>query len=561
MLAEEEAKTQLKKLIDLNAASGENEWFEFKEAKIQFDFTTLGQYFSALSNEANLKKQRSGWLVLGVSDSGEVVGTSWKSERRKLDELKFGISQKTNHGMTFEEIYNLEASGKRVLLLQIPAAPPGIPTSWDGFYYGRSGSSLVPLSIDELERIRGQILEDWSAQLCAGATIHDLDPVAIAKARVEYVKRNANLAEDVPSWSDVIFLNKLRLAVDDGITRAAIILLGKEESVRFLSPSLCEIAWIREDERGNKLEFRHFGPPIIMAVDDIFSKINNPRYSYNQSGTLFPDEVQKYDSIVIRELLHNCIAHSDYKMMGRITLIESKDKIVFMNNGYFIPGSIEKVMDSEYMPPYYRNYLLAHAMVNLNMIETITSGIVKVFENQRKKLFPLPDYDLSESERVKVTLYGSILNEDYARQLLENTALPLSTVILLDKVQKGIRISKEEATLLKKIGVIEGRYPGIYISSKVAVKTGDTAAYIKHKAFNDIYYKDLIIKMIAEAGSVQRQEIEELLMDKLPDVLSDKQKETKVKNLIQSLRREGKIEKIKSPRKGAQWIIKDGQNQ
>jgi len=554
-LSDTDAIIQLERLLSLGKASGENEWFEFKEAKAQMDLDDLGKYFSALSNEANIKGQRYGWLILGVDDNANIVGTAWRQSRRSLEDLKAEISRNVTEHISFEEIYEIQTDKGRVLLFQIPASRPGLPTSWKGHYYGRAASSLGPLNIHELEQIRDQVSQDWSAQVCDGASISDLDPIAIAKARVEYAKRNPNLASDIPTWDDRTFLNKARIIIDGKITRTAILLLGKKESGHLISPAISEITWVKEDKAGNKVDYGHYGPPFILSVDEVYSKIQNPRYVYSQPGTLFPHEIQKYDQLAIRELLHNCIAHSDYRMMGRIVIIEQDDKLIFINNGHFIPGSIENVLDNAYMPPYYRNHHLASAMVNLNMIETITSGIVRVFESQRKRLFPLPDYDLTAPERVKVTIYGSILNENYARLLFESTSLPLTTVILLDKVQKKMRITQQESAQLKRMGVVEGRYPNIFISSKVAFKTGGKASYIKNKAFEDEYYQDLILKMINESGNANRREIEELLENKLPDVLTPEQKRDKVKNLIQKMKREGSIEKI-GHRKGAKWIVK-----
>jgi ATP-dependent DNA helicase RecG len=57
------ALRQLQRLLDGN---GESEVVEFKEAKNGYDFSKLGKYFSALSNEANLKGVPSAWLVFGV---------------------------------------------------------------------------------------------------------------------------------------------------------------------------------------------------------------------------------------------------------------------------------------------------------------------------------------------------------------------------------------------------------------------------------------------------------------------------------------------------------------
>jgi ATP-dependent DNA helicase RecG len=77
-LTDREVQGQLERLLMIGTASGENEWIEFKEAKAQMDLDDLGKYFSALSNEANLKKQRYAWLVLGVDNQANIVGTKWR---------------------------------------------------------------------------------------------------------------------------------------------------------------------------------------------------------------------------------------------------------------------------------------------------------------------------------------------------------------------------------------------------------------------------------------------------------------------------------------------------
>lgn len=81
---------------------------------------------------------------------------------------------------------------------------------------------------------------DWSAQICAGATIDDLDTEAIARARIEYKNKNLRLASDVDAWDDRTFLNKAKLTIKDQITRSAILLLGKEESEHFISPAVAK---------------------------------------------------------------------------------------------------------------------------------------------------------------------------------------------------------------------------------------------------------------------------------------------------------------------------------
>ena len=176
--------TKLQTLLELSA---ENEVVEFKEAKNSYDFTKLGKYFSALSNEANLKRQKSAWLVFGVNDKQVVVGSQFRPNRKDLDHLKEEIANKTTNRITFIDIHETEDAGQRVVLFEIPAAPKGIPLAFDGHYYGRDGEALSPLNLEEIERIRRQaVLDDWSAALVTKATLDDLDPDAILLARKNF---------------------------------------------------------------------------------------------------------------------------------------------------------------------------------------------------------------------------------------------------------------------------------------------------------------------------------------------------------------------------------------
>jgi len=188
-------KEELNRLFnELRSLPSETEWVEFKKARYNYDFRKLGRYFSALSNEANLKGKPCGWLVFGVEDeTRKVVGTYYRSDRSKLDSLKSEIANKTTNRITFIEIHELLLPEGRVIMFQIPAAPQGIAVAWEGHYYGRDGESLCALNIQEIEQIRNQHIKyDWSAQVCKNATLDDLDPQAIVKAREQFKEKNKN---------------------------------------------------------------------------------------------------------------------------------------------------------------------------------------------------------------------------------------------------------------------------------------------------------------------------------------------------------------------------------
>ena len=271
------------------------------------------------------------------------------------------------------------------------------------------------------------------------------------------------------------------------------------------------------------------------------------------SGSLFPEEVDKYEPYVIREALNNCIAHQDYSKHAKITVVEKPDSLIFANDGSFIPKNIEAVIDTDTPPRYYRNKFLADAMVNLIMIDTIGSGIRRMFKYQRDRFFPLPSYDLSD-EQVKVEIFGKVLDINYARILAENTSLSLEDIVLLDNVQKKKKIEQAAVNRLRKLGYIEGRYPNIYISASLAEKTNSVADYVNKKGLETKFYENLILDYL-KVRSASRKELETFLTPKLSEMLTDKQKKKKVENLLHRMSLKGLIVSS-SKTKSAVWSKK-----
>lgn len=541
-----------KKLIEMPS---ETEFLEFKEAKEKFDYNDLGKYFSALSNEANLQGKEQAWLIFGVEDKKhKIVGTLYKNSQKDLDILKHEISKKLTNGLTFRHIHTLEIEGKRVLLFEIPSAPEGIPIAWDGHYYGRNGASLVALNISEIETIRNQVSKkDWSAEIVESADINDLEPEAIKKARDKYKEKYPAKSMEVDRWDNATFLNKAKITINGKITRAALILLGRPESLAYISPYVCKITWILQNDDGTPKDYQHFEAPLLTSVDEVYTKIRNVNLRIMPGNSIFPIEIKAYEPFVIREALNNCIAHQDYTLQSGITVIEKKDELVFSNAGSFIPGTVEAVIKQNAPQRHYRNQFLADAMVNLKMIDTIGSGIIRMYTEQKKRLLPLPTYEISEKE-VTVRIYGKELDENYTRILMNKTDIDINTVILLDYVQKKKELQKEQFAFLKKKKLIEGRYPNPYIAASIADAVESRDSYIKNRAFDDSHYKDMILAYLDKYKKADRAAIDRLLTDKLSDILDQKQKKAKIGNIIYAMsKREQSIKNIGSKRKPV-WI-------
>jgi ATP-dependent DNA helicase RecG len=547
------------KLKELLALPQETEWAEFKHNNANPQ--EIGEYLSALSNSAALEGQQFGYIVWGVEDgTRKIVGTTFKPRSQKgvgNEDLEPWLNKLLAPKVNFR-IFEFEASGLPMVMFEVQAANTA-PVAFGGRRYVRVGSHKKPLA-EHPERERklwlllSGPLQDWSAQLCGGATRNDLSPNAIAFARQEYKKKHPALAAEVDGWDDMTFLNKAKVCINGQITRTAIILLGKNESEHYLSPGSARISWILKDEHGVEKDYQHFGPPLILAIDQVFAKVRNLTYRYLPNATLFPTEITQYDPWVMRETLHNCIAHQDYPQGGKINLVEGPDWLLFTNLGEFLPGSVEEVILRDAPLENYPNRRLAEAMVELNMIDTIGSGIKRMFTKQRQRNFPMPDYDLGEPGRVKVRIIGKVIDENYTRMLTARTDLDLMEVIALDKVQKGKALSEEEFALLKGKKLVEGRRPKLFVSAEIAAVTETKADYIKKRAFDKDHYKKMIVAYLTKFGEANREDIDKLLIDKLSDALDESQKVKMVENLLQEMRREGLIERTGTKR-WAKWHL------
>lgn len=558
MIAETEIKSILHKLRGL---STETEWMEFKPTS-GIDIHKLGCYFSALCNESRLHHQECGWLIIGVDDKTHaIVGTNYKDTPESLDKLKLEITQDTTNGIGFLSVYEIFESDKRVLMFAVPPAPYGMPIAWRNKFYGRDGSSLGDLKQDEIDRIRDLKKPDWSAVVCDGASLEHLDQDAIRLARQKYLEKfpeekRAELAKEIENWSDETFLKKTGVLNPDGkITRTAVLLLGKPEATYFISPADAQISWVLFDDAGNKKDYEHFAPPYLVNVDHLFSKIRNLNYRYMPRNTLFPTEIQQYDNWVLREALNNAIAHQDYDLGGRIVVKEYSDHIVCSNLGGFITDNVEAFAEGNHVPDRYRNPWLCSAMFNLNMIDKVGSGISRMIDKQRRRFFPLPEWEV-KSGKVAVTVYGKILDENFTQLLTENTELDLKTVLALDKIQKQKQISDDDAKILKKKKLIEGRKPNYFISANIAQLANAKVQYTKQKAFDDKYYEDLILSFITQHQIASPKELQNLLHDKLSDLLNMEQRRNKVRNVTQKLSKNGVIENAGKHGPGARWILK-----
>lgn len=538
------------------------EWKEFRNLKNMFsgnEGNDVVSYVSAISN------MNGGHLILGVEDRTlNIIGTDYSKltfngQPANKESATFKLTEHcpnlSSEGLNIEEFVT-EDSHKKVWVIHIPKHFPRRPVYAYKKAWQRIKDSLVPMTKERMDAILSEPIagKDWSAEIIPNATLQDLDPKAIRMARDKYRELYPHRTEEVDTWDDLTFLNKAHITRQGKITNTAIILVGKEESAHFISPAVCQIRWQLKDGSDENKDFRVLSIPMILAVEEFQHLVRNTHYTFTVSGSMFPETMLRYDVFTMREPLCNCIAHQDYGKKARIEVIEHEDtSLQFRNHGQFLPSSVEEVVSHNFPVSEYRNAFLVEAMRNVKMVETEGGGIRKLYIQQKKRFFPMPEYDLSNG-MVVCKIQGNVLDENFAKILVNNPQLSLPEIILLDKVQKHLPITNDTLTLFRKKGYIEGRKPNIYLSAGIARasrQVGLKTTYVKNRSFDDDYFMNMILEYLKKFKRASRHDIELLITDKLSEVLTDKQKKSKVGNILTKLRKQEKI-RIDAEKK---WVL------
>ena len=534
------------------------EWKEFKNLKNSFCGDEKNDVISYVSAIANME---GGDLVIGVHDKTlEIVGTDTYNYDKQKAILR--LAERCVN-LSTEDLYIDEFitddTNRKVWVIHIPKHLPKRPVFAHNKAWQRIEDSLVAMTTERTSAILDEPIfseTDWSAQIVSDATIDDLDEVAIAKARMMFKKVHSRIPEaEVNAWTVETFLSKCGIMKNGGITRAAIILLGKYESAFKLRPAVVQVTWTRRDEKQDVVDYEHFTVPFILTVDEILSKIENLTMREMPGGTLFPDTMKQYDDYTIREALHNCIAHQDSTMQQRLNFVANPTYLYYSNAGSFIPGTLENALTNEEPQAYFRNECLCRAMVDFNMIDTVSRGIKKMFNEQWRRHFPMPDYEIdAKNRKVSVRIYGNEINKQYTNLLKTNDSLTLWDCISLDAVQKGRAIHEDVAQNLLNRGLIEGEAPNYTISLGIAKATNQLQGYTKQKGLDKEKMKQMILQYLKNAGTdgAKRDSIYEYIKDVMPQVKTHEQQLRLLGDILSAL----SVDKLIYA-KGRIWFLKE----
>lgn len=180
-------------------------------------------------------------------------------------------------------------------------------------------------------------------------------------------------------------------------------------------------------------------------------------------------------------------------------------------------------------------------MVDFNMIDTVSRGIKKMFNEQWRRHFPMPDYEIDQiKKKVVVRIHGNEINKRYTDLLKTNDTLSLWDCISLDAVQKGRTIHEEVAHDLLKRGLIEGEAPHYSISLSIAKNTHQLPSYTKTKGLDKERLRQMVLQYLGNAGDegAKRDSIYEYLKDVLPQNKTEEQRLRMLGDLLKAMKME-----------------------
>ncbi len=521
----------------------DNEHLEFKEAKNNFHFDTLVRYCAALANEGG------GRIVFGVTDKRprRIVG-SRASEN--LERTKAGLVERLHICVDAEEVGHSQG---RVLIFHVPARPIGIAIQYEGAYWMRAGEDLVAMTPDQLKRIFDEGVPDFSALVCPGATLSDLDPAAIEELRSLWRRKSGNPALD--SVSDEQLLHDAELVFDDGVTYAALVLLGSRRALgRFLAQAETVFEYRLSEtsvEHQARTEFRE---GFFLFKDGLWEEVNRRNDIQHVQEGLFIRDVPTFNEQVVREAILNAVSHRDYRLPNSVFIRQYPRKLELVSPGGFPPGISEANILFRQSP---RNRRIAEILTKCGLVERSGQGVDKMFRESILEGKPRPKYVGTDEYQVVLTVQGDIQNPKFLRFMEEvgqeqSAAFSIRDLQVLELTYQGKIVPDKLRGYVPRLveqGVLErmghGRGTRYILSRRFYKYLDEKGTYTRKRGLDRETNKELLFRHIKDNRK------DGSCFDELKEVLPMLTR-AQVQTLLQELKKGGKIY-VEGTTRGACW--------
>ena len=503
---------------------------EFKEAKNQYAYNSSKK--SVLGYTIALANEKGGYLVLGIKDaySHEICGS--KAFEGREGQLEQDVYRDLGIRIQIEVLFE---ETKRVLVIQIPSRPVGKPLYFNDVPLMRVGDGLSRMSDEMYLSIIQEQEPDFSAKICEGLTISDIDENAIDTLKEKYARKQNNPSFNTQSKEQV--LTDLDLMIDGKLTNAALIIICKKEIIHKFLPQAKIIIEYRRSETAIEFDNRtEIQEPLFVAIDKIWNYINqpasNPAFKLKQGPYIY--DVPYFNEDIIREAVLNAIVHRDYTITSEIVIKQYPNKIVITNPGGFPRGvNLDNILTINSTP---RSRLLADILLKTGLVERSGQGVDKLFLFSLMESKPIPDYSGTSILQVELKISAYIqdpsflifVNEEQ-NQRDDNNKLGVFDLITLDEIRNGI-LSDLDVNTVQKL-----------LNQQIIKKSGKTTSeiytlgnkYFEIKQTEDEIagYRPIYLKMIAE----NYKYYDVLNMNDFTEIFDGKLKRNQVRYMIEKL--------------------------
>ena len=474
-------------------------------------------YVTALCNE------KGGSLVIGMEDKypHKVVGT--RQNENSTGELEANIYRDTGIRPKIYELYEDEAEKKgRVIVIDVPPRPAGTVFKFEDVPLMRVGEELKPMSDEVYLSIIQENEPDFSQQICRDATLDDLDPDALSVLKEKYARKQNNPI--FLTLSNRQILSDLQLITDEGVTNAAVILLGKEDFIKRVYPQASVMLEYRHSESQITFDNRiSYSQPFFIMIDRLWHDIDlrNGKFQIKEGPYIF--DVPYFNEEVIRESINNAITHRDYTRHSETVIKQYPQKLIVTNAGGFPHGvTIDNILT---VPSTPRNRLLADVLSKTGIVERSGQGIDKIFYRTLSEGKEAPDYSGSDAFNVELILSAIIQDKAFAlfiesvqQNLAEDNKLSVFEIVVLDKIRRNEKTTALDKAVIKQLmdrNLIEkrGKTNGIhYILCRSYYEfTGNTAEYSKKSDWNTSQVTSIIIPFLTKYNKAKMGDFVKLL--------------------------------------------------
>ena len=522
----------------------ENEHLEFKEAKQNFHFEKLVKYCAALANEGG------GSILLGITDKQprRVVGTrSFQS----IERTKAGLVEKLRIRI---DAHEFEHQDGRVLVFTAPPRPIGTPIAVDGAYWMRAGEDLVPMTPDMLRRIFDEAGPDFSAEICAGAGLSDLDQTAIDDFRARWHKK-ANRDAILQSSPEQL-LRDAELVTDAGVTYAAVVLLGTHAALgKHLAQAEIVFEYRSSETPGPASQRAEFREGFLLCYDRLWELVNLRNDKQHYQDGLFMQEVLTFSEGAVREAILNAVAHRDYRHAGSVFIRQYQRRIEIVSPGGFPQGiTPDNILDRQ-LP---RNRRIADALARCGLVERAGQGADRIFEACIREGKALPDFSETDAWQVSLTLHGQVQDVRLLRFLEQvgrevQVSFDTRELLILDLIHRETDVPAQLRSRLPKLvdlGIIErfgrGRGTRYILSRRFHAALGERGGYTRRRGLDREASKELLHRHLRDHRSTGCP------MAELQEVLPG-QSRAQIKRLLDELREEGRA-RLEGERRWARWF-------